>query len=103
MHNCPQMDNSTVLAGASEVISQTVCDYPLEEGLVNESGSKKQTSSFNSEEENDTSGLLNIRRKYVKYGISSTTTDLIMNSWRKGTKKQYNVYINISFSVQIMD
>ena len=35
-----------------------------------------------------------IRRLYRKWNLSNTTTDLIINSWREGTKSQYKLYFN---------
>ena len=35
-----------------------------------------------------------VRRLYKKWNLSNTTIDLIINSWREGTKSQYKLYFN---------
>ena len=35
-----------------------------------------------------------IRRFYKKWNLSNTTIDLIINSWREGTKSQYKLYFS---------
>ena len=35
-----------------------------------------------------------VRRLYEKWNLSNTTIDLIINSWRDGTKSQYKLYFN---------
>ena len=42
---------------------------------------------------NGANGLLHIRRSYEARGISESTCNLLMASWRPGTQKQYQVYI----------
>ena len=39
-------------------------------------------------------GLQGIRRRLLDCQISSNITDVIINSWRPGTQKQYSVYVN---------
>ena len=38
--------------------------------------------------------LLALRRLYNKWNLSNTTIDLIIDSWREGTKSQYKLYFN---------
>lgn len=38
-------------------------------------------------------GLPGVREQYEKRGISKNTTEILLASWRDGTKKQYQVYI----------
>ena len=35
-----------------------------------------------------------VRRLYRKWNLSNTTVDLIINSWREGTKIQYKLYFS---------
>ena len=42
---------------------------------------------------NGTDGLLHIRRSYETREISKSACNLLMASWRPGTQKQYQVYI----------
>ena len=38
-------------------------------------------------------GLLHIRRSFEARGMSESACNLLMASWRPGTQKQYQVYI----------
>lgn len=37
----------------------------------------------------DNVGLYSLRSRYLKQGMSETTVDIILHSWREGTQKQY--------------
>ena len=39
-------------------------------------------------------GMYGIRKRYVDLYLSSNVVELIMNSWLKGTQKQYSPHIN---------
>ena len=39
-------------------------------------------------------GMYGIRKRYVDLNLSSNVVDLVMNSWSKGTQKQYSPHIN---------
>ena len=39
--------------------------------------------------ETRTDGMYGIRKRYVDLNLSSNVIDLVMNSWSKGTQKQY--------------
>ena len=39
-------------------------------------------------------GMYGIRKRYVDLNLSSNVVDLVMNSWSKGTQKQYSPRIN---------
>ena len=42
-------------------------------------------------------GIYGIRKRYVDLNLSSNMVDLVMNSWSKGTQKQYSPHINRLF------
>ena len=42
-------------------------------------------------------GMHGIKKRYVNLKLSSNMVDLIINSWSKGTQKQYSPYINRCF------
>ena len=39
-------------------------------------------------------GMYSIRKRYVDLNLSSNVVDLVMNSWSKGTRKQYSQHTN---------
>ena len=39
-------------------------------------------------------GMYGIRKRYVDLNLSSNVVDLVINSWSKGTQKQYLPYVN---------
>ena len=39
-------------------------------------------------------GMYGIRKRYVDLNLSNNVVDLVMNSWSKGTQKQYSPHIN---------
>ena len=39
-------------------------------------------------------GMYGIRKRYIDLNLSSNVVDLVMNSWSKGTQKQYSPHIN---------
>ena len=39
-------------------------------------------------------GMYAMRKRYVNLNLSSNVVDLVMNSWAKGTHKQYSPHIN---------
>ena len=40
------------------------------------------------------SGMYGIRKRYVDLNVSGNVVDLVINSWSKGTQKQYSPHIN---------
>ena len=44
------------------------------------------------------SGMYGIRKRYVDFNLSSNVVEHIMNSWSKGTQKQYSPHINRWFN-----
>ena len=45
-------------------------------------------------QETPPTGVSCLRRSFERYNLSTEVVDFIMESWRKGTKKQYSTYIN---------
>ena len=43
-------------------------------------------------------GMYGIRKRYVDLNLSSNVVELVMNSWSKGTQKQYSPHINRRFN-----
>ena len=43
-------------------------------------------------------GMYGIRKRYVDLNLSSNVVYLVMNSWSKGTQKQYSLHINRWFN-----
>ena len=64
---------------------------PSGEGSLDKSCVGNDTSV---EFETNVNGLQGIRRGLLDCQISSNITDVIINSWRPGTQKQYSVYVN---------
>ena len=44
-------------------------------------------------QENDNSCLFVVREKLTEQGFSPATIEIILSSWRKGTQRQYNLYL----------
>ena len=84
------MDNTILVHSVTEHVNRST---------INNSSEKEHTGSSNEREhtpaESKTTapGMQSIRGRLAKQGISGDITDVIMCSWRPGTRKQYNVYI----------
>lgn len=82
------MANSTmVLAGNAVIDRQSVCPHLERRVTVSSSG---QTANTSSKRQSCTSSLLPIRERFGEQGFSRKTTEILMSSWKTGTKKQYS-------------
>ena len=59
-----------------------------------ESATESRTPS-SSASEAVTDGWDTVRRTYINQGIDTGTIDIIMHSWRKGTKSSYSKYLKL--------
>ncbi|XP_066937018.1 uncharacterized protein [Clytia hemisphaerica] len=89
----PRIDSDTRLANTN-----LVHDTDFNDGLRNHNNntwttsscsSRRPSSATSSLEEIETQSLHSLRTEYLKQGMSNTTTNIIMNSWRESTQKQY--------------
>ena len=61
--------------------------------LRHSTNASKAGNDSSSHQENDSDGLQSIRRSLETQGISKRASDIILKSWRQGTRKQYASYI----------
>ena len=94
MHYCSQVDHTTLLAATDKTDDREAIDGSLERRHANKPHVQEQTTSANKKEETKTSCLQSVRQMYIKEGFGEDTIDLFMASWREGTKKQYQTYLN---------
>ena len=87
--DCTNMANTSLVA--SDV--KTVNKAPSCSSSAEKSVKTAQQQSTPSSCKNGVNGLLHIRESYEARGISESTCNLLMASWRPGTQKQYQVYI----------
>ena len=87
--DCTNMANTSLVA--SDV--KTVNKAPSCSSSAEKSVKTAQQKSTPSPCKNGVNGLLHIRESYEARGISESTCNLLMASWRPGTQKQYQVYI----------
>ena len=85
------MANPSVVFPSGELADNATTSVPSGEGCLDKSSVGNDTSvAF----ETNVNGLQGIRRRLLDCQISSNITDVIINSWRPGTQKQYSVYVN---------
>ena len=92
------LDNSALVASNEEnVVTRNVDSEACKSKFT---ATTETTGNTSSAQENETSGLSVIRDIYKRQGLEEATIDIIMNSWRPGTKTQYETYVNsfITFS-----
>ena len=87
--DCTNIANTSLVA--SDV--KTVNKAPSYSSSAEKSVKTAQQKSTPSSCKNGVNGLLHIRESYEARGISESTCNLLMPSWRPGTQKQYQVYI----------
>ena len=75
------------------------CDNQENERPVNVTSQKTSLSSLT---KIDTDGMSCVRENFQVRGFSERTTNIIMSSWRTGTKKQYQTFIRrwIQYTVE---
>ena len=84
------MANTSLVAPGVEIVDKTSSCSSTTKETANAT-QRDQTSPAS--RRNGTDGLLHIRRTYETRGISESACNLLMASWRPGTHKQYQVYI----------
>ena len=88
--DCAHMANTSLVAPDVEIVDKTSsCSSTTKKTA--DATQHDQTSPAS--RRNGTDGLLHIRRSYETRGISESACNLLMASWRPGTQKQYQVYI----------
>ena len=87
--DCTNMANTSLVASDVKTVNKAPsCSSSAEKSV--KTGQQKSTPSSC---KNGVNGLLHIRESYEASGISESTCNLLMASWRPGTQKQYQVYI----------
>lgn len=83
------MANTSLVASDVKTVNKAPSCSSSAENSVKTAQQKSTPSSC----KNGVNGLLHIRESYEARGISESTCNLLMASWRPGTQKQYQVYI----------
>lgn len=94
--DCPTVDNTSLVAVSDTTYQRTM--FSSAEASTNSTTSTKER--LHSSTKKDVTGCLHVIRRLLKSkGLSTNAVNIIMESWQKSTKKQYDVYIRkwISF------
>ena len=84
-------DTSMVSSGTTNVV-QPGLDSTSSRNIITRSSNQSATTPTS--RETPPIGLSCLRRSFERYNLSTEVADFIMESRRKGTKKQYSTYIN---------
>lgn len=90
-HNCSYVGNSAMVL--TTITHDNGCSKDSATKVRHSSNASKEGNDTSSSQENDHDGLQSIRRSLETQGISRRASDIILQSWRKGTRKQYVSYI----------
>ena len=86
------MDRSSLLACSHKTSSKDTPSTSVEEGSSHEPSIKRTKSPPDNKEATYSFGLSYLREEYVKQGLNENTVELLLSSWKQGTKNQYNIY-----------
>lgn len=89
------MANTVLVSDCSSTALQPTLDtFPKQKTALT-----SNTGATPTMEEAKPDGVSTLRNSFRQFNISSEVTDIIMASWRSGTKKQYKIYLEkwISF------
>ncbi|CAG2245706.1 unnamed protein product [Mytilus edulis] len=83
------LDNATLVYQVDGIVNRQSLNNSKNQKNVNNSSSRQGTSTS----ENASSDCLScVRKLYRKRGLSKQTVNIIMSSWKLGTKKQYQTF-----------
>ncbi|VDH93964.1 Hypothetical predicted protein [Mytilus galloprovincialis] len=90
-----RISHSTFIFNTALVSAATTNDlrstiYFAKSGNDSDESQNKSNSSF---EKHEIGGFQDLRNKMCEGGVSAEAADIIINSWRDSTKKQYGTYI----------
>ena len=88
-YNCTNMANTAMVFTTSEDDSCHTSGTSTEGKLASDSEQEGTTPIM---EDNVSDGMQSIRMSLQKHGLSPATVNIMLQSWRSGTKKQYSTY-----------
>ena len=88
--DCTNIADTILVAPDVEIVDKTPSCSSTTEKTVAVTQNIQNTPALS---KTGADGLLHIRRSYKAKGISESACNLLMASWRPGTQKQYQVYI----------
>ncbi|XP_070552736.1 uncharacterized protein [Ptychodera flava] len=99
---CTNMANTAMVFTTSEDDSCYTSGTSTEGKLASDSEQEGTTPIM---EDNVSDGMQSIRMSLQKHGLSPATVNIMLQSWRSGTKKQYSTYAKkwIQFCSQVRE
>ena len=86
------MADTSVVSSATTNVVQSGLDSTSWRNIIARSSNKSATTPTS--QETPPNGMSYLRKSFDRFNLSTEVADFIMESWRKGTKKQYSTYIN---------
>lgn len=91
----PAVANATMVFSSDGTPSRSTGDHSQEEGTSETAVSGDRAPIVG---QNEINGMQSVWNNFRKRGFSEQTSNILMSSWKRGTKKQYNVFIKRWFS-----
>ena len=89
-HNRPPLANTAMVYAAHGVTDRQTNTHSISE---EPSVSAIENSRTSVKEQINSDGMSCVRKHFREQGLSESATNIIMSSWKSGTKKQYNTFI----------
>ena len=89
--DCTTVADTTMVSSGTTNVVQPALDST---SLRNITRCSNKSATTPPSQETPPIGVSCLRRSFERYNLSTEVADFIMESWRKGTKKQYSTYIN---------
>ena len=89
-HHCTIMDHIVLVFNSSQSFNQSTKNIPSEK-----KGTVPPVTGWCSPSEPQTVpvGMQGVRQRFINSNVAGEITNVLMDSWRSGTRKHYDVYI----------
>ena len=88
--NCPLLANTTLVSGVNENCDKQSYSHQQKEKITNITSSRPTASAG---QITYSAYMSSVRKIFKSRGLSETSTNILMSSWKHSTKKRYNAFI----------